>query len=89
MENIDSYLRKILVAGVGAADIGCEKLGKFVDECVKRGELTVEKGRAMNEELKHKCRSGSKAADIDLEKLSEQERAELLEKLMKMKENRD
>ena len=38
---------------MGAADLGCEKLGKLLDECVARGEVTVEKGRVLNEELKH------------------------------------
>ena len=42
MESFDTYLRKVFVAGVGAADIGYEKLGSFVDECVKRGEVTAE-----------------------------------------------
>lgn len=92
MENIDTYLRKILAAGVGAADIGYEKLGAFVDECIKRGEVTVEKGRALNEELKHRCKDAmssdsERKASIDLEKLSDSERAELLEKLLAMKEN--
>ena len=45
MENVESYLRKLIVASVGAADLGCEKLGALIDECVKRGEVTLEKGR--------------------------------------------
>ena len=53
MDSIESYLRKLIVASVGAADLGCEKLGKLLDECVARGEVTVEKGRVLNEELKH------------------------------------
>ena len=43
MDSIESYLRKLIVASVGAADLGCEKLGKLLDECVARGEVTVEK----------------------------------------------
>ena len=42
MDSIESYLRKLIVASVGAADLGCEKLGKLLDECVARGEVTVE-----------------------------------------------
>ena len=34
MDSIESYLRKLIVASVGAADLGCEKLGKLLDECV-------------------------------------------------------
>ena len=32
MDSIESYLRKLIVASVGAADLGCEKLGKLLDE---------------------------------------------------------
>ena len=41
MDSIESYLRKLIFASVGAADLGCEKLGKLLDECVARGEVTV------------------------------------------------
>ena len=30
MDSIESYLRKLIVASVGAADLGCEKLGKLL-----------------------------------------------------------
>ena len=89
-KNIDNYFRKVLAAGVGAAEISYEKVGAFVDECVKRGEVTVEKGRVLNEELKHKCQAAAdgdaKKTTVDVENLTEEERAALLEKLMKMKD---
>jgi len=91
MELKDNYLRKILVAGVGALDLGYEKLGEIVDECVKRGEITVEKGRTLNEELKHKCEQvvSGKEATIDVESLSAEERAKVLEKLLAMQETEE
>lgn len=46
-------LKKILLAGVGAAATVAEKTEEVVDEWVKKGELTVEQGRVLNEELKH------------------------------------
>ena len=64
MDSIESYLRKLIVASVGAADLGCEKLGKLLDECVARGEVTVEKGRVLNEELKRTCKQAA-ARDAD------------------------
>ena len=30
MDSIESYLRKMIIASVGAADMGCEKLGKQI-----------------------------------------------------------
>lgn len=83
MDSIESYLRKLIVASVGAADLGCEKLGKLLDECVARGEVTVEKGRVLNEELKRTCKQ---AAAVDVDAMSADEREALLQKLLAKKE---
>lgn len=86
MENVENYLRKLIVAGVGAADLGCEKLGALIDECAKRGEVTVEKGRALNEELKRKVKEAAPAAEkkpvVDVASLSAEEREALLDQLL-------
>ena len=89
MDSIESYLRKLIVASVGAADLGCEKLGKLLDECVARGEVTVEKGRVLNEELKRTCKqAAAKDADekpaVDVDAMSADEREALLQKLIAM-----
>lgn len=91
MDSIESYLRKLIVASVGAADLGCEKLDKLLDECVARGEVTVEKGRVLNEELKRTCKqAAAKDADekpaVDVDAMSADEREALLQKLLAMKE---
>lgn len=90
MDSIESYLRKLIVASVGAADLGCEKLGKLLDECVARGEVAVEKGRVLNEELKRTCKQAAKGADekpaVDVDAMSADEREALLQKLLAKKE---
>ena len=90
MDSIESYLRKLIVASVGAADLGCEKLGKLPDECVARGEVTVEKGRVLNEELKRTCKQAAKDAGekpaVDVDAMSADEREALLQKLLAKKE---
>ena len=91
MDSIESYLRKLIVASVGAADLGCEKLGKLLDECVARGEVTVEKGRVLNEELKRTCKqAAARDADekpaVDVDAMSADEREALLQKLLAKKE---
>ena len=50
-------LRKVFLAGVGALATTVEKSQEIVDDLVKKGELTVEQGKALNAELKHKSRS--------------------------------
>ena len=47
-------LRKVLLAGIGALATGYEKSSAIVDDLVKKGELTVEKGKSLNTELKRK-----------------------------------
>ena len=46
-------LRKVFLAGVGALATTVEKSQEIVDDLVKKGELTVEQGKALNAELKH------------------------------------
>ncbi len=47
-------LRKVMLAGIGALAATYEKGSEIVDELVKKGEITVEQGKALNTELKHK-----------------------------------
>jgi polyhydroxyalkanoate synthesis regulator phasin len=47
-------LRKVVLAGIGALATGYEKSNEIVDELVKKGEITVEQGKALNTELKRK-----------------------------------
>ena len=47
-------LRKVMLAGIGALATTYEKGSEIVDELVKKGELTVEQGKALNTELRHK-----------------------------------
>lgn len=49
-------LRKMFLAGVGAVATGAEKTQEVVDELVKKGELTVEQGKALNQELTRKAK---------------------------------
>lgn len=48
-------LRKVFLAGVGALATTVEKSQEIVDDLVKKGELTVEQGKALNAELKRKA----------------------------------
>ena len=52
MDQITSGLRKLLLAGIGAAAIAKEKGGEVLELLSKRGKVTVEQGKVLNEELK-------------------------------------
>lgn len=52
--NLGEGLRKIVLAGIGALATTYEKSSEIVNELVKKGEITVEQGKALNTELKRK-----------------------------------
>lgn len=49
-------LKKIFLAGVGAVATTAESAKDLVDTLVKKGEITVEQGRVLNEELKRNAK---------------------------------
>lgn len=53
MNNWSEDLKKELLAGIGAVAVTAEKSKEVVEDLVKKGELTVEQGKVLNEELKH------------------------------------
>ena len=53
MEKLSESMKKIVLAGIGAVATTAEKSKEVLDDLVKKGELTVEQGKALNEELKH------------------------------------
>lgn len=53
LTNISDDLKKIFLFGVGAMAITAEKSKILIDELVQKGEITVEQGKILNEELKH------------------------------------
>lgn len=53
MDQLGESIRKLILAGIGAAVATKEKSEEVLKELVKKGELTVEQGKVLNEELKH------------------------------------
>lgn len=53
MDQLGESIRKLILAGIGAAVATKEKSEELLKELVKKGELTVEQGKVLNEELKH------------------------------------
>lgn len=53
MDQLSEGLRKLILADIGAVAVTKEKSEGILDELVKKGELTVEQGKVLNEELKH------------------------------------
>lgn len=60
-------LRKVFLAGVGALATTVEKGQEIVDDLVKKGELTVEQGKALNTELKRKAQEVKEESEAKAE----------------------
>lgn len=82
-------LRKTFLAGVGAVATGAEKSQEFVNDLVRKGQLTVEQGKTLNEELTRKA--GSAINDTQdallrgkMESMTPEERAAYAKKVADM-----
>ena len=77
MEGFGESVKKLLLAGIGAA-----KSKELLDDMVEKGELTVEQGKALNEELKHNIKKTVKEnVNVSVKPTSPEELDELLEKM--------
>ena len=79
-------VRKFFLAGVGAVAMGAEKSQEIIEELVKKGELTVEQGKSLNEELTQKAtKAASDTQDailrMHLESMTPEERADYAKKV--------
>ena len=79
-DDLGDGVRKIFLAGVGAVALGAEKSQEVVSDLVKKGELTVEQGKTVNEELRQKFRDATDDASqamltAKLKAMSSEERA--------------
>ena len=75
-------IKKILLAGIGTAAVTAEKSKEVLDELVKKGELTVEQGKVLNQELKHNINeSVTKNVNVTLKPSNPDELKEVLGKM--------
>ena len=82
-------LNKAFLATVGAVAITAEKSQQAVEELVKKGELTVQQGKALNQELSRKAKEAASettdgALRTFLEALSDEDRAAYAEKVAQL-----
>ncbi len=82
MEGLGDNLKKLLLAGIGAVAVTAEKSKDLLEDLVEKGELTVEQGKALNEELKHNIKKTVKEnVNVSVKPSSPEELDELLEKM--------
>ena len=57
MDRLSEGLKKVMLAGIGALAVTGEKSQEIVESRVKKGEITVEQGKVLNQELTHNIKS--------------------------------
>jgi polyhydroxyalkanoate synthesis regulator phasin len=86
-------IRKLMLAGLGAASVASEKTGEAIDELAKRGEEALAHGKDLNERLRHEIEQTIKDQTptspkdevfAALNKLTPEERKAIREKLDQM-----
>lgn len=82
MDGIGENVKKLLLAGIGAVATTTEKSKELLDEMVKKGELTVEQGKVLNEELKHNIKKTVKErVNVSVKVQDPEELDELLDRM--------
>ncbi len=82
MEKFGENVKKLLLAGIGAVAVTAEKSKDLLDEMVEKGELTVEQGKVLNEELKHNIKKTVKEkVNVSVKPTSPEDLSTLLDKM--------
>lgn len=77
--------KNLLLMGIGAAATTAEKSKDLVDELVKKGEITIDQGKVLNEELKNKASDKVSESMLKrVDKMSKEQRDALRAKLKEM-----
>ena len=95
-------LKKLLLAGIGTVAVTAEKSKEILDELVKKGEIKVEQGKVLNQELKHNVKetvkknvkvtlkpSNPEELKRVLSKMTPEQLASLKEQILKMEEEKE
>ncbi|WP_077598148.1 phasin family protein [Olsenella urininfantis] len=93
-DDLGEGVRKLFLAGVGAVAMGAEKSQEIVEELVKKGELTFEQGKAVNEELLRKMQEAASEGSDNLLRarlrgMSPEERSAWIAKAQQMADELD
>lgn len=60
INGITEGFKSVFLAGIGALAIGGEKGKELVDTLVAKGEMTIDQGKQINQELQYKANSATK-----------------------------
>lgn len=82
MDKTMEGLKKLLYAGIGGVAVTAEKMKDVLDVMVEKGELTVEQGKVLNQELKHNIKKTVKEnMNVSVKANTPDELSELLDQM--------
>ena len=82
--------KNLLLMGIGAAATTAEKSREIVDDLVKKGEITIDQGKVLNEELKSKATDKVSESMLKrVDKMSKEQRDALRAKLKEMDQDEE
>lgn len=87
--DLGELAHNLFLAGVGAAAIAGEKVSDVADDLVKKGKLTVEQGKAVNQELSQKAsdavaESTASMLKAQMAAMTPEQREKFVERVRKM-----
>jgi polyhydroxyalkanoate synthesis regulator phasin len=94
--NFSDEMKKVFLVGIGVVATTAEKTKEIIESLIEKGEITVEQGKIINEELKRNLvesknkHSPNKNIEDLLDKLNTLNKEEILvlkEKLLEMEKN--
>jgi polyhydroxyalkanoate synthesis regulator phasin len=74
-------IKNILLAGIGTAAYTYEKASETIESLVKKGQLTVEQGKELSEELKKTVKSTGDKADEKVKPITKEDMVEILKSM--------
>ena len=79
--DLSNEMKKIFLMGVGAAATTAEKSKEIIDSLIEKGELTIEQGKTLNEELKYNLCNNFESLLDKIETMSDKEISKIKEKI--------
>ncbi|WP_042349180.1 phasin family protein [Bacillus massiliigorillae] len=76
--SFNDEMKKVLLAGIGAVATTVEKSQDLVQTLITKGEITVEQGKVLNEELKRNIKDPVKKDKLNTETSLQEESTNLL-----------
>lgn len=91
-DDIAEGVKTVFLAGVGAVAVGAEKSQDLIEDLVRKGEMTVEQGKSLNEELTRKVRETTANASDEMlrtkfRNMTAEERADWIDRARKISDD--